>query len=297
MYRRKMKNRIAAQTARDRKKMKMGDLEDLVKRLENENDALQYENAKLRSRNGQLNAENSDLKKQLLEVASQVASPIESVGHSSNVTLGSAVGTGDAVEGLRIDGLDFDNSDAALQAILQELLDDSEQFGKQLGIEGPQCELHSGTNTEFGQARVDSGAFANAIATTTTGVAEERSASVASSQSALTEEEGSDVMFLSAGNVTAAAADGVHHPSSPFGVVPDVPRSPSLFDNNHNNSINLMDFDILDKQLMTNKKEETNNNNMDLFDLDDADLTPFLFNPQIGSGWVDSFTDLFEVQA
>jgi len=94
-------------------------------------------------------------------------------------------------------------------------------------------------------------------------------------------------MFLSGGNVT-----GARDPSSPFGVVPDAPQSPSLFDNhnNNNNSINLMDFDPM------NKKEETNNN-IDLFDLDDADLTPFLFNPQINSGWVDSFTDLFEVQA
>ena len=37
MMRRKLKNRVAAQNARDKKRVKMDDMEDRIKRLENEN--------------------------------------------------------------------------------------------------------------------------------------------------------------------------------------------------------------------------------------------------------------------
>lgn len=48
MMRRKLKNRMAAQSARDRKKSQMGDLEKLVLRLEKQNTALMKENQSLR---------------------------------------------------------------------------------------------------------------------------------------------------------------------------------------------------------------------------------------------------------
>uniref|UniRef100_A0A915J5V4 X-box-binding protein 1 n=1 Tax=Romanomermis culicivorax TaxID=13658 RepID=A0A915J5V4_ROMCU len=67
MYRRKMKNRIAAQSARDRKKMQMMDLEERIKRLEAENEALRHQNSKLSSVSSNLNDENSRLKCQLSE--------------------------------------------------------------------------------------------------------------------------------------------------------------------------------------------------------------------------------------
>jgi len=65
MFRRKMKNRIAAQTARDRKKALMMDLEETVRRLEEENDTLVMENSKLRQEHSSLADENERLKQML----------------------------------------------------------------------------------------------------------------------------------------------------------------------------------------------------------------------------------------
>jgi hypothetical protein len=65
MLRRKLKNRVAAQTARDRKKAQMADLEELVTRLEQENQRLQEENVTLREVTGSLTKENVCLKERL----------------------------------------------------------------------------------------------------------------------------------------------------------------------------------------------------------------------------------------
>jgi X box-binding protein 1 len=65
MLRRKLKNRVAAQTARDRKKAQMSDLEELVTRLEQENQRLQQENSTLRQVTGSLTKENVSLKERL----------------------------------------------------------------------------------------------------------------------------------------------------------------------------------------------------------------------------------------
>jgi len=54
MWRRKMKNRIAAQTARDRKKARMDNIEDAVQKLERQNRTLAAENAQLRIQNKEL---------------------------------------------------------------------------------------------------------------------------------------------------------------------------------------------------------------------------------------------------
>jgi hypothetical protein len=56
MWRRKMKNRIAAQTARDRKKARMDNIEDAVQKLERQNRILAAENAQLRKQNAELMA-------------------------------------------------------------------------------------------------------------------------------------------------------------------------------------------------------------------------------------------------
>jgi len=65
MFRRKMKNRIAAQTARDRKKALMTDLEETCRRLEEENDKLHVQNSKLRQEHSSVIEENDKLKRLL----------------------------------------------------------------------------------------------------------------------------------------------------------------------------------------------------------------------------------------
>ncbi|KAJ3604229.1 hypothetical protein NHX12_028970 [Muraenolepis orangiensis] len=63
--RRKLKNRVAAQTARDRKKAKMGDLEQQVLELELENHKLHIENGLLREQSSGLLTENEELRQRL----------------------------------------------------------------------------------------------------------------------------------------------------------------------------------------------------------------------------------------
>ncbi|OCT98476.1 uncharacterized protein xbp1.S isoform X1 [Xenopus laevis] len=63
--RRKLKNRVAAQTARDRKKAKMGELEQQVIDLEIENEKLLLENQILRDKSHGLLAENQELRQRL----------------------------------------------------------------------------------------------------------------------------------------------------------------------------------------------------------------------------------------
>ncbi|XP_061759894.1 LOW QUALITY PROTEIN: X-box-binding protein 1 [Nerophis ophidion] len=63
--RRKLKNRVAAQTARDRKKAKMGELEQQVLELELENQKLHIENRLLREKTSGLLSENDELKQRL----------------------------------------------------------------------------------------------------------------------------------------------------------------------------------------------------------------------------------------
>ncbi|MBN3295947.1 XBP1 protein, partial [Amia calva] len=63
--RRKLKNRVAAQTARDRKKAKMGELEQQVLDLELENQKLHIENRLLREKTHGLLTENEELRQRL----------------------------------------------------------------------------------------------------------------------------------------------------------------------------------------------------------------------------------------
>jgi len=65
MMRRKLKNRVAAQTARDRKKARMAELEALVAELEEENQLLINENKDLENKTLSLEEENELLKERL----------------------------------------------------------------------------------------------------------------------------------------------------------------------------------------------------------------------------------------
>lgn len=68
LSRRKLKNRIAAQTARDRKKAKMSDLEVTLEQLRKENRSLHSENRGLKERSSQLTVENQRLMKELQQL-------------------------------------------------------------------------------------------------------------------------------------------------------------------------------------------------------------------------------------
>mmetsp|Transcript_7185 Transcript_7185/g.12396 ORF Transcript_7185/g.12396 Transcript_7185/m.12396 type:complete len:231 (+) Transcript_7185:59-751(+) len=63
--RRKLKNRVAAQTARDRKKARMTELEEMVAQLEKENKALRLSNESLRKHSETVEIENSELRVRL----------------------------------------------------------------------------------------------------------------------------------------------------------------------------------------------------------------------------------------
>ncbi len=80
---RKLKNRVAAQTARDRKKQRMDELEDMVAALEDENLRLQSENLSLKSKTGTLSQENTSLRQKLGLNAQGVPIKVESKPESA----------------------------------------------------------------------------------------------------------------------------------------------------------------------------------------------------------------------
>jgi len=67
LLRRKLKNRVAAQTARDRKKALMTELEEKIAKLEDENKALRKHNVSLKETTTHLVKENAELKSRLSE--------------------------------------------------------------------------------------------------------------------------------------------------------------------------------------------------------------------------------------
>ncbi|XP_017566673.2 LOW QUALITY PROTEIN: X-box-binding protein 1 [Pygocentrus nattereri] len=108
--RRKLKNRVAAQTARDRKKARMGELEQQVIELEQENQKLHMENKMLRERTSNLLGENEELRQRLgldtlntkekVQVESGVSDLVLVAGSSESAELRlcvSAAGAGPAV--------------------------------------------------------------------------------------------------------------------------------------------------------------------------------------------------------
>ena len=71
---RKLKNRVAAQTARDRKKQRMTELEEALASLQAENNRLAAENEALKQSSGELIHENCQLRQRLEMPTSEVAS-------------------------------------------------------------------------------------------------------------------------------------------------------------------------------------------------------------------------------
>ncbi|XP_059080474.1 probable basic-leucine zipper transcription factor N [Tigriopus californicus] len=62
MMRRKLKNRVAAQNARDKKRVKMDEMEDRINKLQEEKDQLEADNRRLSRLNEQLMSENNALR-------------------------------------------------------------------------------------------------------------------------------------------------------------------------------------------------------------------------------------------
>ncbi|XP_072243508.1 LOW QUALITY PROTEIN: X-box-binding protein 1 [Leuresthes tenuis] len=140
--RRKLKNRVAAQTARDRKKAKMGELEQQVLELELENQKLHIENRLLREKTTGLLTENEELRQRLgldtLDSKTKVQA-IMSTGNDAGLGIGSserrtqamcasAAGAGPAVPksedfSMDTDGLDSTDNESDLLLGILDILD------------------------------------------------------------------------------------------------------------------------------------------------------------------------------
>ncbi|KAI5133310.1 X-Box-Binding Protein 1 [Manis pentadactyla] len=88
--RRKLKNRVAAQTARDRKKARMSELEQQVVDLEEENQKLLLENQLLREKTHGLVVENQELRQRLGMDALLTEEEAETKGNGARPVAGSA---------------------------------------------------------------------------------------------------------------------------------------------------------------------------------------------------------------
>ncbi|XP_069789213.1 X-box-binding protein 1 isoform X2 [Narcine bancroftii] len=120
--RRKLKNRVAAQTARDRKKARMSELEEQVSEMEFENQKLQIENRLLHEKTHSLLSENQELRQRLgmetldteKEKVLRALVPSLSVSHLST-TCASAAGAGPTVcqvDSFHVDTDSIDSSDS-----------------------------------------------------------------------------------------------------------------------------------------------------------------------------------------
>ncbi|XP_015312823.3 LOW QUALITY PROTEIN: X-box-binding protein 1 [Macaca fascicularis] len=130
--RRKLKNRVAAQTARDRKKARMSELEQQVVDLEEENQKLLLENQLLREKTHGLVVENQELRQRLGMDALVAKEEVEAKGNgvrpvagsaerSTQTTCTSAAGAGPVVtppEHLPMDSGGIDSSDSESDILL-----------------------------------------------------------------------------------------------------------------------------------------------------------------------------------
>ncbi|XP_040012366.1 LOW QUALITY PROTEIN: X-box-binding protein 1 [Xiphias gladius] len=140
--RRKLKNRVAAQTARDRKKAKMGELEQQVLELELENQKLHIENRVLREKTSGLLTENEELRQRLgldtldskekvqvlFSTGNEAGLGIGSSERSTQATCASAAGAGPAVPksedfSMDTDGPDTTDNESDLLLGILDILD------------------------------------------------------------------------------------------------------------------------------------------------------------------------------
>ncbi|XP_072164032.1 uncharacterized protein [Diadema setosum] len=91
MMRRKLKNRVAAQTARDRKKAQMDGLENTASLLEARNKQLQIENTLLRKENQSLADENAQLKRRLQGKTEETSVVVLDHGYCVDSTTSSSI--------------------------------------------------------------------------------------------------------------------------------------------------------------------------------------------------------------
>uniref|UniRef100_A0A8C0SWV5 X-box-binding protein 1 n=1 Tax=Canis lupus familiaris TaxID=9615 RepID=A0A8C0SWV5_CANLF len=124
--RRKLKNRVAAQTARDRKKARMSELEQQVVDLEEENQKLLLENQLLREKTHGLVVENQELRQRLGmdTLATEEEAETQTKGNGVRPVAGSAesaAGAGPVVtppEHLPMDSDSVDSSDSESDILL-----------------------------------------------------------------------------------------------------------------------------------------------------------------------------------
>uniref|UniRef100_A0A8C3WWX9 X-box-binding protein 1 n=1 Tax=Catagonus wagneri TaxID=51154 RepID=A0A8C3WWX9_9CETA len=122
--RRKLKNRVAAQTARDRKKARMSELEQQVVDLEEENQKLLLENQLLREKTHGLVVENQELRQRLGMDSLVTEEEAETKGNGAGPVAGSAesaAGAGPVVtppEHLPMDSDGVDSSDSESDILL-----------------------------------------------------------------------------------------------------------------------------------------------------------------------------------
>ncbi|XP_035196628.1 X-box-binding protein 1 isoform X2 [Oxyura jamaicensis] len=123
--RRKLKNRVAAQSARDRKKARMTELEQQVVELEEENQKLLLENQFLREKTCSLSLENQELRCRLgldvLKTEKESESKVSIAVVSVATTCSSAAGAGPAVtisDKFHVDSDGSDSSDSESDLLL-----------------------------------------------------------------------------------------------------------------------------------------------------------------------------------
>ncbi|CAG9762871.1 unnamed protein product [Ceutorhynchus assimilis] len=127
IQRKKLKNRVAAQTSRDRKKAKQEQMESAVQQLYTKNEILQAECEKLQAANQRLLAENAELNQRLQQCDSckklQSCPGVSSFGEEE----GRSVETDSGLPSLPdlLDELESDSVDLnALEQLTQSLLED-----------------------------------------------------------------------------------------------------------------------------------------------------------------------------